>query len=312
MTSLRMSPPVASMKATTDGFIIDFSTAIVSSLSPFSSITGATCAIPSLVRTPRIVRTGANRPGTSRPIEQTSSARTTRRLDCGVINGEHIMPFLVAFFRRGTIIRSSPKEVSMRRLAILVTLGLLFHPTLSRAQTGTGRISGVIKDASGAVVPGVTVSRRRKKPASITQTVTTDAGLFVFPSLPVGPYTVKAELQGFRGVSLQKNLLTVGADLNLTIVLEPGNLEQAIVVSGESPVVQTTESSLEHARVERNDRCAAAERPQSAAPDRAGARASSATARKRRRRAAPRRTTSTATAAAALRPRRTASTSPIR
>ena len=69
-------------------------------------------------------------------------------------------------------------------------------------------------------------------------------GCSCFASLPVGPYTVKAELQGFRGVSLQKNLLTVGADLNLTIVLEPGNLEQEVVVSGESPVVQTTESSL--------------------------------------------------------------------
>ena len=132
----------------------------------------------------------------------------------------------------------------MRRLAILVTLGLLFHPSLSHAQTGTGRISGVIKDASGAVVPGVTVIATQEETGIHSQTVTTDAGLFVFASLPVGPYTVKAELQGFRGVSLQKNLLTVGADLNLTIVLEPGNLEQEVVVSGESPVVQTTESSL--------------------------------------------------------------------
>ena len=132
----------------------------------------------------------------------------------------------------------------MRRLAILVALGLLFHPSLSHAQTGTGRISGVIKDASGAVVPGVTVVATQEETGIHSQTVTTDAGLFVFASLPVGPYTVKAELQGFRGVSLQKNLLTVGADLNLTIVLEPGNLEQEVVVSGESPVVQTTESSL--------------------------------------------------------------------
>jgi hypothetical protein len=90
----------------------------------------------------------------------------------------------------------------------------------------------------------VTVLATHEETGIHTQTVTTEAGLFVFPSLPVGPYTVKAELQGFRGVSLQKNLLTVGADLNLTVVLEPGNLEQAIVVSGESPIVQTTESSL--------------------------------------------------------------------
>ena len=125
-------------------------------------------------------------------------------------------------------------------LAVLV----LLHAPLARAQTGTGRISGLIKDATGAVVPGATVLAVHEETGVRHETVTTEAGLFLFPSLPVGPYTVRAELQGFRPVSRTKNLLTVGSDLNLSIVLEPGAVTEALVVTGETSTVQTTESSV--------------------------------------------------------------------
>lgn len=133
----------------------------------------------------------------------------------------------------------------MRSKPVLFTFGLVLLLALAaHAQTGTGRISGVVKDASGAVVPGVTILATHEETGIHQQTVTTNAGFFVFPSLPVGPYTVKAELSGFRTASHQKSVLTVGADLSLTIVIEPGNLAETVVVTGDSPIVQTTESSL--------------------------------------------------------------------
>jgi len=136
----------------------------------------------------------------------------------------------------------------MRRFGCVtfgIALGLaLFCPPLAQAQTGSGRISGLVKDASGAVVPGVTILAVHEETGIRHETVTTEAGLFLLASLPVGPYTVRAELQGFRPVSRTTNLLTVGADLNLAIVLEPGNINEAVVVTGESSTVQTTESSL--------------------------------------------------------------------
>ena len=112
------------------------------------------------------------------------------------------------------------------------------------AQSGTGRISGLVKDATGAVVPGVAIVATHEATGVRHEATTNQAGLFLFPSLPVGLYTVRAELTGFKPVTNQKNLLTVGSDLNLTIVLEPGDLREAIVVTSESPIVQTTESSL--------------------------------------------------------------------
>jgi hypothetical protein len=115
---------------------------------------------------------------------------------------------------------------------------------LLHAQTGTGRISGVVKDASGAVVPGVAIVAVHEETGIRHETVTTEAGLFLFPSLPVGPYTVRAELQGFRPVNREKNLLTVGSDLNINIALETGDIREAVTVTGETSTVQTTESSL--------------------------------------------------------------------
>jgi carboxypeptidase family protein/TonB-dependent receptor-like protein len=136
-----------------------------------------------------------------------------------------------------------------RRLIPLVAAGSILAlvvvlPHAAFGQTGTGRISGIVKDTSGGVVPGVTILAIHEETGVSQQTVTTEAGLFVFASLPVGPYTLRAELSGFRPLSRAKNLLTVGTDLNVTLVLEPGNLQEAVVVTAESPIVQTTESSL--------------------------------------------------------------------
>jgi hypothetical protein len=136
----------------------------------------------------------------------------------------------------------------MRTVAFRLTLVLLLALAISvppaAAQTGSGRISGLVKDATGAVVPGVNIVVTHEATGVRHDVVTNQAGLFLFPSLPVGSYTIRAELGGFKPVTNQKNVLTVGADLNLTIVLEPGDLREAIVVTSESPIVQTTESSL--------------------------------------------------------------------
>ncbi len=113
-----------------------------------------------------------------------------------------------------------------------------------RAQTGTGRISGLVKDTTGAVIPAVKVTAVHEQTGVRHQTTTTESGAFVFPSLPVGPYSVSAEFQGFKRVTTTNNLLTVGLDLTLDIVLEPGAVTESVTVSEAYTRVQTTESSL--------------------------------------------------------------------
>ena len=133
----------------------------------------------------------------------------------------------------------------MRRALMVIAAGLtLFLASTGVAQTGAGRLSGLVKDATGALAPGVTVTALHEETGVRHETVTTDNGLFLFPSLPVGPYTLRAELSGFKTVSRPGIVLTVGTDINLTINMEPGGLEETVTVRSESPLVQTTESSL--------------------------------------------------------------------
>ena len=90
----------------------------------------------------------------------------------------------------------------------LFTLAAVLFAVTAHAQTGTGRISGVVKDSSGGSIPGATVTALHEQTGTRHTTTTTDSGLFVFPSLPIGPYSVICELQGFKRVTRTKNMLT--------------------------------------------------------------------------------------------------------
>ena len=64
------------------------------------------------------------------------------------------------------------------------------------AQT-LGTITGEVRDTSGALVPGVTVTVVNKATNLTRATTSNDVGLFVFPAQPPGPYTVNSEQDGF-------------------------------------------------------------------------------------------------------------------
>jgi len=140
---------------------------------------------------------------------------------------------------------SADEGERMRKRQVLIpALALALAAVIAQAQSGTGRISGTVKDASGAVVPGAAVIAQHEQTGVRHNTTTTQSGLFVFPSLPVGPYSVTAELQGFKRATRTKNLLTVASDLSVPITMEPGGLEETVTVTSEAKLVQSTESSL--------------------------------------------------------------------
>ena len=84
------------------------------------------------------------------------------------------------------------------RASLLAAVLCLALAAAAGAQTNTGRISGTVADASGGVLPGVSVTVVNERTA-LTRTATTDErGAYVFVDLPVGTYTVKTELSGFK------------------------------------------------------------------------------------------------------------------
>src|SRR4029078_7755196 len=85
-------------------------------------------------------------------------------------------------------------------LALPVALTLLAIPVPAAAQAVTGTLLGNVTDASGATVPGVSVTATEVGTNIRRTTVSNEAGAYIFPSLVNGKYTVVAELQGFKRV----------------------------------------------------------------------------------------------------------------
>src|SRR5215831_20961925 len=92
----------------------------------------------------------------------------------------------------------------MRRTLWAVLTALMLCAPASAQTLGT--ITGEVKDSTGAVVPGVTVTVTDKA-TNATRTTTTNAvGLFDFPALQPGNYAVKSELEGFKTVTREVEL----------------------------------------------------------------------------------------------------------
>src|SRR5215467_6608249 len=130
--------------------------------------------------------------------------------------------------------------MSWRRMCLLaVLIACTTIPAFSQA--ATGGIAGTVKDSTGAVIPGVTVSL--SNPGVIggnQETVTNEQGRYQFTRLVPGTYSVKAELTGFRPSQL--NNLNIAADFTARgdMTLEVGNVADQVTVTGESPLLDTT------------------------------------------------------------------------
>ena len=124
-------------------------------------------------------------------------------------------------------------------LAVVVSLALI--PAAASAQgTSAASIAGVVRDTSGAVLPGVTVDAA--SPALIEKvrtTVTDGDGQYRIIELRPGTYSVTFSLPGFRQMKRDGLELTPNFTATVNGELSVGSLEETITVSGESPLVDT-------------------------------------------------------------------------
>jgi hypothetical protein len=107
------------------------------------------------------------------------------------------------------------------------------------AQLDTGTIVGTVRDQSGAVVPGATVTATQESTATTASAVSTDKGQFVFPNLKIGTYSISAELPGFRK-SVQTGIaLHVQERVDVDVKIELGNVTEEVVVTGTTELLHT-------------------------------------------------------------------------
>jgi hypothetical protein len=120
---------------------------------------------------------------------------------------------------------------------------LLFCGHLS-SQVSTGTISGIVRDSTGAVVPNAKVVVLNEG-TGIARTIDTDAeGRYSAPSLSLGNYRVTGTREGFQTEIRSGIVLTVGREAAVDLTLTVGSVTQALEVTGEAPLVETSSASL--------------------------------------------------------------------
>src|SRR5881628_2003720 len=132
------------------------------------------------------------------------------------------------------------RQRTVVRHTLLMSL-LWIVSSLPALAQGVGAIGGSVKDESGAVMPGATVTLSSPGVIGGDQTTVTDAtGAYQFTRLVPGTYSVKAELQGFRTV-VQGNI-RVSADntSRADLLLAVGDISETITVAGSAPLLDTT------------------------------------------------------------------------
>lgn len=122
-------------------------------------------------------------------------------------------------------------------LAVLV---LMLFATPGFAQNA--QITGTLKDQSGGVLPGATVTARNQETGLTRTAVTEGNGEYRLPVLPPGLYTVTAELQGFSSETRADLTLVIDQTAIINFMLKPATLTETVTVTGESPLVDTTAS----------------------------------------------------------------------
>src|SRR5678815_1571139 len=128
-------------------------------------------------------------------------------------------------------------EMTLRKTLVASALLLVLGVTNAFAQQQTGEIFGKAADTSGAVLPGATVTVAGPALIQPRVAVTSEAGTYRIPELPIGTYTVTFELAGFRTLALQDIKVTIGFRAQVNAAMELSTVQETVTVTGASPLV---------------------------------------------------------------------------
>ena len=120
---------------------------------------------------------------------------------------------------------------------------LLLTASAAWAQ-GTAQLSGTVRDESGGVLPGVTVTVTQTNTGLVRTDVTDASGAYLMTNLPTGPYKLEAALNGFRSYVQTGIVLQVGGTPTVNAVLAVGALEEAVTVEAAAPIVDVKSSGI--------------------------------------------------------------------
>src|SRR5215831_13720450 len=134
-----------------------------------------------------------------------------------------------------------------RYLRILLQV-LLVSVSLSgqmvSAQVANGTILGNVQDASGAVIPGVSVTVKNLNTGLSRTVITDEGGRYTAPDLPLGNYEVEGQLAGFQTEVRSGITLTVGREAVVNLALKVGQVTDKVTITEEAPLVESTTATM--------------------------------------------------------------------
>ncbi|RPJ82087.1 MAG: hypothetical protein EHM13_09470 [Acidobacteria bacterium] len=133
----------------------------------------------------------------------------------------------------------------MKRCVVLLTVFMVFAASIASGQEQTGALEGRVSDASGAVLPGVTVVLSGPSlPGGPRTAVTTVAGAYRLTNVPIGTYSVALELEGFATKTYEGIRIQAGLTFALNAELGVAGVEQSVTVVGEAPIIDQAKAAV--------------------------------------------------------------------
>jgi hypothetical protein len=133
-----------------------------------------------------------------------------------------------------------------RALAAALLFSALAAPAYAQSTAANGSIEGSVVDASGGVLPGVTVTISNTDTGTERSVVTNEKGLYRAPLLPLGNYRVVAELQGFKKFEQTGITLSVGEAAVVNVTLGVGTVNETITVNANTPLLDSARIDIGH------------------------------------------------------------------
>ncbi|MBI3684566.1 MAG: TonB-dependent receptor [Acidobacteria bacterium] len=128
----------------------------------------------------------------------------------------------------------------MKLLRVALFLCVIFVAAFGQ---GSGAVTGILTDSSGAVVPGVPVSLRNLSTGVVSNTVTSDAGLYNFPAVPIGTYELRVETAGFKAYVQTNIVVETGQAARRDVQLQLGSTQESVSVTSEAPLLSQETSA---------------------------------------------------------------------
>jgi len=127
-------------------------------------------------------------------------------------------------------------------ILLILTLAVAVQPLL--AQSGRGTLTGVVKDATGALVPGAEIAITNKANGTEVKATTTSTGVYRAPYLEPGTYQVTASLKGFKAAVRDNVPVLLTQTVTLDFTLEVGEVTDTVTVSAEAPLLESSTAEI--------------------------------------------------------------------